>query len=729
MINIKMVKSLTPTNYIIEVNQNIINLRNIQLKYAELTEFISKIQDVFLERNINSFYSVFNTYGIKYFKSVEKLFIFGFPNKFLEFLLCIGQQHVEQGVYFSVTKILKGLNPNDVAPNKSDDLKIFITWVEKEYQDQIILPQLFKAFNTGDRKRVGLIYKSLTYSKFMNLSLKELKQEFLSYLYSCTDALFKKNKVVFYSNLYSFAFGVQYLQYSYLSEPLKCLFTDLLKNKKYSLEKSIVGVGLDKWFLLIKNIQQVNVRVLKFECLSNNLKIEIQQYLFYWWQKGESEKAIERRYKNIMRIGNALVSTGISFQSLLDLTYVDVLNINDFLHEIKLKGKKKFSLKTIQSSFSEARMFFDWLNKKRNPDNPLNNPFRRFKYYNINSFVKNAKYIPEEIIEKLTNVIHECPRTIQLIWLIMMNTGMRISEVLNLTKDCLVYNQNEKMFFLKFLASKNIKERRKKGLNDFHTIPLTNEELITKIREQIDNTSGLRALCNTNFIFILIDDRHRSSIKRYTGNMVSNEINKCIKKYQIKDHTGNLFHYANHQCRKTLAVSLLSEGSSVTDVSQILGHLVEKTTQQYYQEVDSLKIAKLDQKLFEELFNTLDKKTVESYNPHDFEQLKQEIKLGVRETPEGHGSCVKHVSFGPCKKRSCVGCSFLLTGLQKLPMWRKLYREQQKYVDDLRSLMIRQGIENYKDYRDFQHENHLLYLYQNTIEKLEKFMKERDLNF
>lgn len=103
--------------------------------------------------------------------------------------------------------------------------------------------------------------------------------------------------------------------------------------------------------------------------------------------------------------------------------------------------------------------------------------------------------------------------------------------------------------------------------------------------------------------------------------------------------------------------------------------------------------------------------------------------LGARETPEGHGSCVKHVSFGPCKKRSCVGCSFLLTGPQKLPMWRKLYREQQKYVYDLRSLMIRQGVENYKDYRDFQHENHLLNLYKNTIEQLEKFMKERDLNF
>ncbi|WP_336805183.1 site-specific integrase [Bacillus subtilis] len=729
MIDIKLVKSLTPTNYIIDVNQNIIHLRNIQLKYAELAEFIKKIQDVFIERNINSFYLVFNIHGIKNFKSVEKLFICGFPNQFLEFLLYIGQQHVEQGVYFSVTKLLKGLNSSDGVSNRSNDLKNFITLVEKEYQDQIILPQLFKAFNTGDRKRVELIYRSLSYSKFMDLSLKELKQEFVSYLYSCTDALFKKNKVVFYSNLYSFAFGVQYIQYSYLSEPLKSLFTDLLNNKKYSLEKSIVGVGLDKWFLLIKNIQQVNVRVLKFDCLPNNLKLEIQQYLFNWWQKGENEKAIARRHTNVMRIGNALVGTGISFQSLLDLTYVDVLTINDFLQQLKIKGKNKYSLKTIQGSFSEARMLFDWLNKKRNPNNSLNNPFRRFKYYNINSFVKNAKYIPEEIIEQLTNVIHECSRSIQLIWLIMMNTGMRVSEVLNLTTDCLVYDQKEKMFFLKFLASKNLKERRKKGLDDFHTVPLTNEELITKIREQIDNTSDLTALGNTNFIFILIDDIHRSSIKRYTGNMVSNEINKCIKKHQIKDHTGNLFHYANHQCRKTLAVSLLSEGSSITDVSQILGHLVEKTTQQYYQDVDSLKIAKLDQKLFEELFHTLDKKTVESYNPHDFEQLKQEIMLGARETPEGHGSCVKHVSFGPCKKRSCVGCSFLLTGPQKLPMWRKLYREQEKYVYDLRSLMIKQGIENYKDYRDFQHENRLLNLYKNTIEQLEKFMKERDLNF
>ena len=39
--------------------------------------------------------------------------------------------------------------------------------------------------------------------------------------------------------------------------------------------------------------------------------------------------------------------------------------------------------------------------------------------------------------------------------------------------------------------------------------------------------------------------------------------------------------------------------------------------------------------------------------------------------------------------------------------------------------MKRQGIEDYENYRDYQAEKHLLILYEDTITKIEKFIKER----
>lgn len=57
--------------------------------------------------------------------------------------------------------------------------------------------------------------------------------------------------------------------------------------------------------------------------------------------------------------------------------------------------------------------------------------------------MKNTQYIPEEVIEQLSIAISDCLVYVQRIWLIMMNTGLRVSEVLDLEEDCLVYNEKE----------------------------------------------------------------------------------------------------------------------------------------------------------------------------------------------------------------------------------------------------------------------------------------------
>ncbi|MDF9580313.1 hypothetical protein [Bacillus paranthracis] len=99
--------------------------------------------------------------------------------------------------------------------------------------------------------------------------------------------------------------------------------------------------------------------------------------------------------------------------------------------------------------------------------------------------------------------------------------------------------------------------------------------------------------------------------------------------------------------------------------------------------------------------------------------------MGSRSTPEGHGTCIKHVSFGPCHKKKCVGCKMLITGPQKLEMWKELYSEQQSYLDEWEKVMIENNIGDWKDYREYQAEISLLKTYDDTVQKLEKFIKER----
>jgi integrase len=467
---------------------------------------------------------------------------------------------------------------------------------------------------------------------------------------------------------------------------------------------------------------------LDFDGINFSLRNEIQEYLLSWYQKGESGLALARRFYQIKRIAQGFQEITTDCGSFLEINYVNVLQIFDVLQQAKTdQGRQKYALKTIQTGISEARILFDWL-KTRNHKETLKNPFRRLKLNNVSSFVESIQYIPDEVIEQLLNVIHECPVFVKRIWLIMMNTGIRVSEALNLKEDCLIYNDKEAKYYLNFLTHKTLKQRRRLGLDDYHSLPIMHHEIIELIRQQIEETKKLREIGSTPYIFLKVEsDRVVSpkQVTRYLASQVNQTINSCIKRHQIKDKHGDIWHYSNHQCRKTVAVKLLSNGASLTDVGEILGHLVEKTTSQYYQDIDTMKIAELDKQLFEQLFDTMDEDARNAFTPFEFEQLKKEIMKGSRETPEGHGSCVKHVSFGPCKKSSCVGCSLLLTGPQKLPMWRKLHLEQQSYINNMVNTMKRQGIEDYENYRDYQAEQHLLALYEDTITKIEKFIQER----
>lgn len=492
-----------------------------------------------------------------------------------------------------------------------------------------------------------------------------------------------------------------------------------------------MNIGDAYWRIPYKDVQKVHTSKMDFSSMSSYLRSEVQEYLKSWYTKGENGLDISRRFHHINAITKAINIVQPNSQSFLNISYVEVYSIVDVLHQFKnSNGRKLYSVKTIHTHISEARLLFDWLRSDKNKSS-IRNPFRKFKMFNIDNYVKNTDHIPEYVIQQISSAIHDCSETVQRVWIILMNTGMRASEVINLQEDCLFYNVQDNCYYLKAKSSKTIISKRKKGLDDYHTIPITNNKVIDIINNQIEDTKYLRELSGSKYIFIRNDNRITGNVTvtRIKGTNISNSINKCILRNNITDHTGKLWHYTNHQCRKTMGVRLLNEGSSIQDVGIILGHMEEKTTMRYYQDIDNLKIAELDKDLFELLFENIDADIRNTYSTQELESLKYEIMIGSRETPEGHGSCLKHVSFGPCKKKSCVGCSLLLTGPQKLTMWINLRNEQLEYLDSLGTLMRTQGIEDYETYRDYQQEVHLLNLYQDTINKIEKFIQERIPNY
>ncbi|HDW3057609.1 TPA: site-specific integrase, partial [Bacillus cereus] len=264
--------------------------------------------------------------------------------------------------------------------------------------------------------------------------------------------------------------------------------------------------------------------------------------------------------------------------------------------------------------------------------------------------------------------------------------------------------------------------RRKHGLEDYHYLPISDASLIKIINQQIEDTRELRKISGENRIFL---KNTRKGIKLYSGTEIARAINKLIHKYSIRNRDGLLWKYTHHQCRKTVAVNLFTNGATVEEVSDWLTHLDSKATMKHYHDIELMKIAKLDAEYFNIAFDSLDSEIKNIYSPSELKHLKDEIMMGSRNTPEGHGTCIKHVSFGPCHKRKCVGCKMLITGPQKLGMWKKLYSEQQSYLNECEKVMIENNIDDWKDYREYQAEINLLKTYGDTVQKLEKFIKER----
>lgn len=117
----------------------------------------------------------------------------------------------------------------------------------------------------------------------------------------------------------------------------------------------------------------------------------------------------------------------------------------------------------------------------------------------------------------LKEKLNELPRFVQAAWTIMMNTGIRISEVINLKEDCVIYDTKDNIYYLKFIPHKTLQYRRKLGLEDYHYLPINDTNLINVINQQIKDTKDLREINKENKIFLKTHQRELNYIliKKY----------------------------------------------------------------------------------------------------------------------------------------------------------------------------------------------------------------------
>lgn len=414
--------------------------------------------------------------------------------------------------------------------------------------------------------------------------------------------------------------------------------------------------------------------------------------------------------------------------SCADISVNIVIALRDFLQTKapKYNGDMKIKVSTQAKIMQKFKQLFDFLmhNDSLAIANPMTNPFSRVSYHNIDSMEKNTEPLSEDVINSLLGNIDDLEPMYQRILLISLNTGLRFKEIKNLDKNSLYYDEENKAWKLEYIPWKILDARRKRNLDDY-TFIVIQDFLVKEIKNQIVETEALRNESKSDKIFLKrmkTLEFGRKTITTVSGADFNSNINKVLKKHNIVDSNGKPCTFNHIQCRKTLAVDMITNGMSSQEVTYQLGHLNSKTTEKYYSEVRKYKLADMNSDFFKKKFNLLvtDEQLLK-YSEEERRLLYIGFCTDYREVELG--KCIKPFSEGKCKRSgnySCATCDKLCVSYDNFPKWEKLYNSKKDIIQKMKKLYEREGISatEYTKFREYQKELHLYNAYKDIFDKL-----------
>lgn len=181
--------------------------------------------------------------------------------------------------------------------------------------------------------------------------------------------------------------------------------------------------------------------------------------------------------------------------------------------------------------------------------------------------IDQVDYIPDFVLDQLFTHINDLHKeVIPVVW-IAFKTGLRISDVLGLTSNCLECLNG------KFSIVTDIEKTYVHG----HRIPI-DDDLANILAVLIQKSKGNSNQDNNPEGFIFIRYRGIRKGKPFSQNWVQEQLLKLAIEKNIVDENGNLFHFKTHQFRHTYAIKMLNNGADILTVQALLAHASPEMT-------------------------------------------------------------------------------------------------------------------------------------------------------
>lgn len=367
--------------------------------------------------------------------------------------------------------------------------------------------------------------------------------------------------------------------------------------------------------------------------------------------------------------------------SLKGLTNTDVDHFISYLYTtISERTKKPFGTGMQRISLNTLKSIIRWCQLHRPNDVPTTEIFTGKEYIGVNRKLK-IDFIPDDVLAQINEALkkEENPYLKYGI-IILQSTGMRIGDLLKLRIDCIKPH---------LISGYIIEWTQHKGRKDKAPMPVRSE-CVVAIEKLIEVTAELRDEADekdkdTLMIWRVPVGKGAGKVMPISkGTFGTVWFDKFIKDNNIKDANGDYYNLTSHQFRRTLGTDMLSKGTNINVIQQVLGHSDPSVTKRFYADVKDKERAEVFKSIG--VIGNINQIQSSAFdNVSEFEWFKANKDKCVAGLCDGY--CTKPVTNGNIcprllKRQKCYTCSRYITTPEYLEAHKQHLANLEKQLEE-----------------------------------------------
>ena len=367
--------------------------------------------------------------------------------------------------------------------------------------------------------------------------------------------------------------------------------------------------------------------------------------------------------------------------SLKGLTNTDVDHFISYLHTIISKRTRKpLGYQSQKKTLDAVKGLIRWCQLHRPNDVPMIEIFTGNEYIGVNRKLK-IDFIPDDVVAQINEALKtEKNPYLKCGIIILQSTGMRIGDLLKLRIDCIKPH---------LISGYTIEWTQHKGHKDKPPMPVRSE-CVAAIEKLIEITAVLRDEADEKDKDTLMIHRIPKGISAGSVGVIAsstfatNWFRDFIKRNNIKDANGDYYNLTSHQFRRTLGTDMLSKGTNINVIQQVLGHSDTSVTKRFYADVKDKERAEVFKSIG--VIGNINQIQSSAFdNVSEFEWFKANKNKCVAGLCDGY--CTKPVTNGNIcprllKRQKCYTCSRYITTPEYLEAHKQHLANLEKQLEE-----------------------------------------------